>query len=479
MRNRPFRFEGGRGEFDPKGGEAVTVPSEASPFTILFFYKEYVMALFTREEALEYHRSPRHGKTEVVLTKRCESQKDLSLAYSPGVAEACKAIAEDQALVSEYTGRANLVAVISDGTAVLGLGNIGPYAAKPVMEGKGVLFKNFADVDVFDLCLKTGSTEEFIAAVRTMEPTFGGINLEDIKAPECFIIEETLKKEMGIPVFHDDQHGTAIISGAALLNACELTGRRIEDVTVVVVGAGAAGMACARFYCALGVKRENIRMFDSKGLIHKKRSNLAEYKLEFAQEEDLGSLADCMKGTDLFLGLSTKNLVSQDMVRSMADKPVLFAMANPDPEISYEDAKAARPDCIMGTGRSDYPNQINNVSGFPYIFRGALDVEATEINEAMKIAAAEALAALAKEPVPAEVCSAYNVDSLEYGFDYIIPKPLDPRILTCITPAVAKAAMDTGVARKRIEDLDGYARELERRVKASHDRIRPFVASYE
>ena len=260
------------------------------------------MALFTREEALEYHRSPRHGKTEVVLTKRCESQKDLSLAYSPGVAEACKAIAEDQALVSEYTGRANLVAVISDGTAVLGLGNIGPYAAKPVMEGKGVLFKNFADVDVFDLCLKTGSTEEFIAAVRTMEPTFGGINLEDIKAPECFIIEETLKKEMGIPVFHDDQHGTAIISGAALLNACELTGRRIEDVTVVVVGAGAAGMACARFYCALGVKRENIRMFDSKGLIHKKRSNLAEYKLEFAQEEDLGSLADCMKGTDLFLG---------------------------------------------------------------------------------------------------------------------------------------------------------------------------------
>ena len=332
---------------------------------------------------------------------------------------------------------------------------------------------------MFDLCLKTGSAEEFIAAVRTMEPTFGGINLEDIKAPECFIIEEALKKEMGIPVFHDDQHGTAIISGAALLNACELTGRRIEDVSVVVVGAGAAGMACARFYCALGVKRGNIRMFDSKGLIHKKRPDLAEYKLEFAQEDDLGSLADCMKGADLFLGLSTKNLVSRDMVRSMADKPVLFAMANPDPEIAYEDAKAARPDCIMGTGRSDYPNQINNVSGFPYIFRGALDVEATEINEAMKIAAAEALAALAKEPVPAEVCSAYNVDKLEYGFDYIIPKPLDPRILTRITPAVAKAAMDTGVARKRIEDLDGYARELERRVKASHDRIRPFVASYE
>ena len=289
------------------------------------------MALFTREEALEYHRTPRHGKTEVVLTKRCESQKDLSLAYSPGVAEACKAIAEDQTLVSEYTGRANLVAVISDGTAVLGLGNIGPYAAKPVMEGKGVLFKNFADVDVFDLCLKTGSPEEFIAAVKTMEPTFGGINLEDIKAPECFVIEETLKKEMNIPVFHDDQHGTAIISGAALLNACELTGRRIEDAVVVVVGAGAAGMACSRFYCALGVKRENIRMFDSKGLIHKKRAGVAPYKMEFAQEEDLGTLADCMKGADLFLGLSTKNLVSQDMVRSMADKPILFAMANPDP----------------------------------------------------------------------------------------------------------------------------------------------------
>ena len=284
---------------------------------------------------------------------------------------------------------------------------------------------------------------------------------------------------MNIPVFHDDQHGTAIISGAALLNACELTGRRIEDIVVVVVGAGAAGMACARFYCTLGVRRENIRMFDSKGLIHKKRAGVAPYKMEFAQEEDLGDLAECMKGANLFLGLSTKNLVSQDMVRSMAEKPVLFAMANPDPEISYEDAKAARPDCIMGTGRSDYPNQINNVSGFPYIFRGALDVEATEINEAMKIAAAEALAALAKEPAPAEVCSAYNVDSLSFGYDYIIPKPLDPRILTRITPAVAKAAMETGVARKRIEDLDGYARELERRVKASHDRIRPFVASYE
>ena len=379
------------------------------------------MALFTREEALEYHRSPRHGKTEVVLTKRCESQKDLSLAYSPGVAEACKAIAEDQALVSEYTGRANLVAVISDGTAVLGLGNIGPLAGKPVMEGKGVLFKNFADVDVFDLCLKTGSTEEFIAAVRTMEPTFGGINLEDIKAPECFIIEETLKKEMGIPVFHDDQHGTAIISGAALLNACELTGRRIEDVTVVVVGAGAAGMACARFYCALGVKRGNIRMFDSKGLIHKKRSNLAEYKLEFAQEEDLGSLADCMKGTDLFLGLSTKNLVSQDMVRSMADKPVLFAMANPVPEIMPDVAKAAGAR-IVGTGRSDFPNQVNNVVAFPGIFKGALEGRATQITEEMKLAAAEAIAGL--------------VSDEELNDEFIMPEAFDPRVAQVVSEAV-------------------------------------------
>ena len=440
--------------------------------------QEIVMALFTKEESLAYHEEPRPGKLEVLPVKPCFTQKDLSMAYSPGVANACLAIADDPSLANAYTGRGNLVAVVSNGTAVLGLGNIGPYAAKPVMEGKGVLFKNFADVDVFDLCLKTGSTEEFIAAVRTMEPTFGGINLEDIKAPECFIIEETLKKEMGIPVFHDDQHGTAIISGAALLNACELTGRRIEDVTVVVVGAGAAGMACARFYCALGVKRENIRMFDSKGLIHKKRSNLAEYKLEFAQEEDLGSLADCMKGTDLFLGLSTKNLVSQDMVRSMADKPVLFAMANPDPEISYEDAKAARPDCIMGTGRSDYPNQINNVSGFPYIFRGALDVEATEINEAMKLAAARALAALAKEPVPAEVSAAYQGQTFSFGQGYVIPKPFDPRLIEWLPPAVAQAAMDTGVARKPIEDMDAYKASLRVRIQKAQGRANALIESY-
>ena len=390
------------------------------------------MALFTREEALEYHRSPRHGKTEVVLTKRCESQKDLSLAYSPGVAEACKAIAEDQTLVSEYTGRANLVGVISDGTAVLGLGNIGPYAAKPVMEGKGVLFKNFADVDVFDLCLKTSSTEEFIAAVRTMEPTFGGINLEDIKAPECFIIEDTLKKEMNIPVFHDDQHGTAIISGAALLNACELTGRRIEDIVVVVVGAGAAGMACARFYCTLGVRRENIRMFDSKGLIHKKRAGVAPYKMEFAQEEDLGDLAECMKGANLFLGLSTKNLVSQDMVRSMAPSPIVFAMANPEPEI-MPDAALAAGAAVAATGRSDFPNQINNLLAFPGIFKGALEVRARDISEGMLLAAVDAIAGLIA-PGDRSACN-------------IIPDPFDPRVVPAVAAAVAGRAREEGLAR--------------------------------
>ena len=364
--------------------------------------------------ALEMHETHK-GKVGIVSKVEVSTRDDLSTAYTPGVAEPCRKIKENPDDVYKYTFKGNMVAVVSNGTAVLGLGNIGPLAGKPVMEGKGVLFKNFADVDVFDLCLKTGSTEEFIAAVRTIEPTFGGINLEDIKAPECFIIEETLKKEMGIPVFHDDQHGTAIISGAALLNACELTGRRIEDVTVVVVGAGAAGMACARFYCALGVKRENIRMFDSKGLIHKKRSNLAEYKLEFAQEEDLGSLADCMKGTDLFLGLSTKNLVSQDMVRSMADKPVLFAMANPDPEISYEDAKAARPDCIMGTGRSDYPNQINNVLAFPGIFRGAFDVRASDINDEMKIAASKAINATTRYELRSRLAGMPKHDKVLHG----------------------------------------------------------------
>lgn len=435
------------------------------------------MALFTREEALEYHRSPRHGKTEVVLTKRCESQKDLSLAYSPGVAEACKAIAEDQALVSEYTGRANLVAVISDGTAVLGLGNIGPYAAKPVMEGKGVLFKNFADVDVFDLCLKTDSTEEFIAAVRTMEPTFGGINLEDIKAPECFYIEEVLKKEMNIPVFHDDQHGTAIISGAGLINALEITGKEAEDFIVVVSGAGAAAIACAKFYTELGIDPANIRMFDSKGILHKGRTDLNKYKAQFALSEDM-TMTEALKGADLFLGLSKKDLLTPDMIKGMADHPVIFACANPDPEIAYPLAMETRPDCIMGTGRTDFPNQINNLSGFPYIFRGALDVYATEINEAMKLAAARALAALAKEPVPAEVSAAYQGQTFSFGQGYVIPKPFDPRLIEWLPPAVAQAAMDTGVARKPIEDMDAYKASLRVRIQKAQGRANALIESY-
>lgn len=435
------------------------------------------MALFTREEALEYHRSPRHGKTEVVLTKRCESQKDLSLAYSPGVAEACKAIAEDQALVSEYTGRANLVAVISDGTAVLGLGNIGPYAAKPVMEGKGVLFKNFADVDVFDLCLKTGSTEEFIAAVRTMEPTFGGINLEDIKAPECFYIEEVLKKEMNIPVFHDDQHGTAIISGAGLINALEITGKKAEDFIVVVSGAGAAAIACAKFYTELGIDPANIRMFDSKGILHKGRTDLNKYKAQFALSEDM-TMTEALKGADLFLGLSKKDLLTPDMIKGMADHPVIFACANPDPEIAYPLAMETRPDCIMGTGRTDFPNQINNLSGFPYIFRGALDVYATEINEAMKLAAARALAALAKEPVPAEVSAAYQGQTFSFGQGYVIPKPFDPRLIEWLPPAVAQAALDTGVARKPIEDMDAYKASLRVRIQKAQGRANALIESY-
>ncbi|MCH5278148.1 MAG: malate dehydrogenase [Desulfovibrionaceae bacterium] len=435
-------------------------------------------SLYTKEEALAYHSSPRPGKVEVVLTKPFATQKDLSMAYSPGVAEACMEIHRDPALAGVYTGRSNLVAVVSNGTAVLGLGDIGAVAGKPVMEGKGVLFKFFADVDVFDLEVGETDPDKLCEVVKALEPTFGGINLEDIKAPECFYIEEKLKKEMKIPVFHDDQHGTAVISGAALLNACEISGRKPEDMRVVVMGAGAAGIACAKFYCLLGVKRENVFMFDSRGLIHQGRGDLNPYKAEFAQPANAGDLAACMKGAHLFLGLSKGNLVTKDMVRSMADHPVIFAMANPVPEISYEDAKAARPECIMGTGRSDYPNQINNVSGFPYIFRGALDVEATEINDEMKIAAAKALAALAREPVPAGILKAYGVNSLSYGVDYVIPKPLDERILTAVTPAVARAAMDSGVARRPIADMAAYTKGLEARVKASHGRILPFIDSY-
>ena len=437
------------------------------------------MALFTKEEALAYHESPRRGKTEVIPAKPCNSQKDLSMAYSPGVAEACLAIKDNPDTAAKYTGRSNLVAVVSDGSAVLGLGNIGPLAGKPVMEGKGVLFKTFADIDVFDINLAITSAEQLIEITKAMEPTFGGINLEDIKAPECFLIEETLKKEMNIPVFHDDQHGTAVISGAGIINACEITGRNINDLKVVVVGAGAAGIACSKFYVELGVKRENIFMFDSRGLIHSGREGLNKYKAEFAQDKDYGDLAECLKGADCFLGLSVKNLLTKEMVQSMADSPIIFAMANPDPEIPYDDAKDAVPTCIMGTGRSDFPNQVNNVSGFPYIFRGALDVGATEINEAMKVAAAKALAKLAKEPVPAEVCNMYGVESLEYGLDYIIPKPLDPRILEWEVPAVAQAAMDTGVATTPIKDMDAYKTSLRERIVSSRNRVATFISSYD
>lgn len=435
------------------------------------------MALYTKQEALDYHHFPRPGKIEVLPTKPCGTQKDLSLAYSPGVAEACMAIHADEKLVADYTGRANLVAVISNGTAVLGLGNIGPKAGKPVMEGKGVLFKIFADVDVFDIELAEHDPDKICEVVKTLEPTFGGINLEDIKAPECFYIEEKLKKEMNIPVFHDDQHGTAVITGAGFINACEIANRKPENCKIVISGAGAAGIACANFYVALGVNPANIYMFDSKGLINKTRTDLNKYKAFYAQPKPC-TLAEAMKGADMFLGLSVKGLLNKDMVKSMAPHPVIFACANPEPEIAFEDAKEAVPDCIMGTGRTDYPNQINNVSGFPYLFRGALDVGATEINEAMKIAAARSLAALAKEPVPESVSEAYGGAKFTFGPDYIIPKPLDPRIIEWETPAVAKAAMESGVATRPIVDLAAYRDSLVARVKKARDRAQALYESY-
>ena len=392
------------------------------------------MALFTREEALEYHRSPRHGKTEVVLTKRCESQKDLSLAYSPGVAEACKAIAEDQALVSEYTGRANLVAVISDGTAVLGLGNIGPYAAKPVMEGKGVLFKNFADVDVFDLCLKTGSTEEFIAAVRTMEPTFGGINLEDIKAPECFIIEETLKKEMGIPVFHDDQHGTAIVVTAALINALRVVGKKMEDVHIVLNGPGAAGTAIIKMLMTAGAK--DIVAVDQFGTLYKGCNSAEAHKNWLGEvtnpRQIKGSLKEAIEGADVFIGVSRPGILTTELCRTMNPDAIVFAMANPTPEIMPDEAKAGGVR-VMATGRSDFPNQVNNVLCFPGLFKGALSVRARDINDAMKLAAAYAIADLITDEDRSE--------------ENIIPGAFDPRVAEAVASAVAKAARETGVAR--------------------------------
>jgi len=417
-----------------------------------------------REDALNYHTQGQPGKIEVVPTKLLSSQIDLALAYSPGVAEPCKEIAADKENVYKYTAKGNLVGVISNGTAVLGLGDIGPEASKPVMEGKGVLFKKFAGIDVFDLEVDVTDPDAFVKVVKSLEPTFGGINLEDIKAPECFEIEERLKKEMNIPVIHDDQHGTAIITGAALLNALELVEKDISKVKLVVSGAGASAMACTRLFNMLGVKTENIVMCDINGVLKQGREDLDEIRSIFATKRDVNSLAEAMKGADVFLGLSAANIVSQDMIRSMADNPVVFALANPDPEINYDLAMASREDIVMATGRSDHPNQVNNVLGFPYIFRGALDVRATAINEEMKLAAVKALAMLAKEPTPEIVNKAYSSEKIIFGKDYLIPKPLDPRLITTISPAVAKAAMDSGVARTHITDWEQYHVELQQRI---------------
>lgn len=434
------------------------------------------MAKTTRkQEALDYHEKGTPGKIEVVPTVSTKTQRDLSLAYSPGVAEPCLAIAENVEDVYRYTIKGNLVAVISNGTAVLGLGNIGPEASKPVMEGKGILFKIFAGIDVFDLELNATNTEEFIAAVKALEPTFGGINLEDIKAPDCFEIEKRLKKEMNIPVMHDDQHGTAIITGAALLNAVELVNKKIENLTVVVSGAGASAISCAKIFIDLGVRRNNIIMCDSKGVIYKGRGGLNELKEQLAIETDKRTLEDALVGADMFLGLSTSNVMSPEMLKSMAKNPIVFALANPDPEIDYNLAVETRDDLIMATGRSDFPNQVNNVLGFPFIFRGALDVRATSINEEMKLAAVKAIAELARTPVPDTVIDAYGQKNLSFGRDYIIPKPIDPRLLTSVAPAVAKAAIETGVARKKITDWDAYKDELVARMGTDENLIRRII----
>jgi malate dehydrogenase (oxaloacetate-decarboxylating)(NADP+) len=431
--------------------------------------------LVTKQQALDYHKGSRPGKIEVTPTKPCRTQRDLSLAYTPGVAEPCLEIAKNPHDAYKYTGRGNLVAVLSNGTAVLGLGDIGALAGKPVMEGKAVLFKRFADVDVFDIEVNSHDPKEIIKLCQLLEPTFGGINLEDIKAPECFEIEETLRKTMKIPVFHDDQHGTAIISGAALLNAVEVVGKDIRKVRVVFNGAGAAGIACAEHYVRLGVKRENIILCDTKGVVYKgRKEGMNGYKERFAQDTKLRTLAEAMVGADVFAGLSAKGAINQDMVRTMAADPVVFAMANPDPEITYEDAKAARPDVIIATGRSDYPNQVNNVLGFPFIFRGALDVRATAINEEMKLAATRALANLAKEDVPDSVCRAYGVERLQFGREYLIPKPFDPRVLMWEASAVAEAAMSSGVAQEPV-DLDTYRAQLERRLGKAYEVSRTMI----
>lgn len=417
-----------------------------------------------KKDALNYHAMGRPGKIAVVPTKPYNSQRDLSLAYSPGVAEPCLAIANNPEDAYKYTTKGNLVAVISNGTAVLGLGDIGAQAGKPVMEGKGLLFKIFADIDVFDIELDTKNVDEFVNIVKALEPTFGGINLEDIKAPECFEIERRLKEELNIPVMHDDQHGTAIISGAALINACELQQKNIADVKIVVNGAGAAAISCTAMYVAIGAKKENIVMLDSKGVIRKDRAHLDTSKAEWATDRDIHTLEEAVKDADVFIGLSAADVLTPEMLKTMAPRPIVLAMANPNPEIAYDLAVATRDDIIMGTGRSDYPNQVNNVLGFPYIFRGALDVRAKAINEEMKIAAVHAIAALAKEPVPEEVNQAYNTNNLRFGPDYVIPKPTDPRLITEVSMAVAKAAIESGVARKKIENWDEYREQLRKRL---------------
>ncbi len=418
-----------------------------------------------KEAALEYHRSGRKGKLEVIPTKPCDTAWELSLAYSPGVAEPCREIDKDENLSYEYTNRGNLVAVASNGTAILGLGNLGALAGKPVMEGKGVLFKKFADVDAYDIEIATEDPDEFIKTVKYLEPTFGGINLEDIKAPECFYIEDKLKEEMDIPVFHDDQHGTAIISGAGLLNACEITGKKMSELKMAFNGAGASAIACAEFFISLGAKRENIIMCDSRGVIYKGRNaGLNPQKERFLVETDRRTIGDALVGADVFVGLSNGGAINQENVKSMAKNPIIFAMANPDPEILPVEAKEARSDVITATGRSDFANQVNNVLGFPFIFRGALDVRATKINDEMKVAAAYSLAALAKEPVPEKVARAYGNQKFEFGPDYIVPKPFDPRVLVWESAAVAQAAMETGVSRIKI-DIDSYKKSLEDRIK--------------
>ncbi|HZP01260.1 MAG TPA: NADP-dependent malic enzyme [Terriglobia bacterium] len=425
--------------------------------------------MIRKQDALDYHSQGRKGKIEITPTKPCSTQWDLSLAYTPGVAEPCLEIQKNPDLAFDYTAKGNLVGVVSNGTAVLGLGNIGALAGKPVMEGKGVLFKRFADIDVFDLEVGSEDPEDVIRFCQLLEPTLGGINLEDIKAPECFYIEETLRKTMSIPVFHDDQHGTAIISGAALLNALEIVGKEISKVRIVFNGAGAAGIACAEHYIRLGVKRSNILLCDTKGVVYEGRTEgMNPYKARLASRTSARTLAQALEGADVFAGLSTANCVTREMVRSMADRPIIFAMANPVPEISYEEAKAARPDVIIATGRSDYPNQVNNVLGFPFIFRGALDVRARAINEEMKIAATRALAALAKEDVPDSVLRAYGLGRLKFGPDYIIPKPFDPRVLLWEATAVAQAAMESGAAQVKV-DIEQYRAQLSRRLGRTHE----------